>query len=68
MSITVHMVASLDGFIARHDSDVSWMESSWSPYAVGEEMTAEVLDTIDGYVMGSKTYELALRLGVALRG
>jgi dihydrofolate reductase len=58
------MVASLDGFVARKDGRVDWLETS-DVYAAGETMDAaqvvEFLKTIDCYVMGSKTYETALR-------
>jgi dihydrofolate reductase len=58
------MAASLDGFIARKDGRVDWMETS-DDFPVGETMgAAEVeafLETIDCYVMGSRTYETALR-------
>jgi dihydrofolate reductase len=61
--VTVHMAASLDGFIARNDGTVDWLETS-DHFDAGEEMTAEVvtsfLHTIDCYVMGSRTYETAL--------
>ncbi|WP_218110118.1 dihydrofolate reductase family protein [Oligoflexus tunisiensis] len=63
MSITLHMVASLDGFIAKKDDDYSWMDVSWSAYDKGMEMTADILETIDCYIIGSRTYELALKLG-----
>lgn len=63
MSVTLHMVASLDGFIAKHDADLSWMEVAWGDYSAGSEMTMEVLDSIDCYIMGARTYELALELG-----
>ena len=63
MSVTLHMVASLDGFIAKKDNDVSWMEASWATYDKGVEITADILKTIDCYIMGSRTYELALKLG-----
>jgi len=60
------MVSSLDGFIAKKDGSVSWLESSDS-YEKGvtltEEDVAEVIKTIDCYVMGSRTYEHALVLG-----
>jgi dihydrofolate reductase len=62
--VTIHMVASLDGFVARKDGRVDWLETS-DAYAAGETMDAaqvvEFLKTIDCYVMGSKTYETALR-------
>jgi dihydrofolate reductase len=61
--VTIHMVASLDGFIARKDGRVDWMETS-DEFAEGETMDPEFiksfLKTIDCYVMGSRTYETAL--------
>ncbi len=61
--VTIHMVASLDGFIARTDGSVDWLETS-NEFADGETMPPgfieEFLKTIDCYVMGSRTYELAL--------
>lgn len=61
--VTIHMVASLDGFIARRDGGVDWLETNDS-FADGEAMSpdvvAEVLESIDCYVMGSRTYETAL--------
>ena len=58
------MVASLDGFIARKDGSVDWMETS-DEFADGETMdpgfVEAFLKTIDCYVMGSHTYETALR-------
>lgn len=62
--VTIHMAASLDGFIARKDGRVDWMETS-DDYAAGETMdpafVEAFLETIDCYVMGSRTYETALR-------
>jgi dihydrofolate reductase len=65
--VTIHMAASLDFFIAKNDGSVSWMETS-DRYDHGvENLSAEgvqeFLKTIDCYVMGSKTYELAMKLG-----
>lgn len=61
--VTIHMAASLDGFIARKDGRVDWMETS-DQFAGGETMAPEFiaafLQTIDCYVMGSRTYETAL--------
>ena len=61
--VTIHMVASLDGFIARKDGSVDWLETS-DTFADGETMDAgsveAFLETIDCYVMGSRTYETAL--------
>lgn len=64
--VTLHMVSSLDGFIARKDGDISWMNSN-DRYEDGiiptKEFISEFLKSIDCYVMGSKTYEHALELG-----
>jgi dihydrofolate reductase len=61
--VTIHMAASLDGFIARKDGRVDWLETS-DEFAGGQtmdpEFVAAVLQSIDCYVMGSKTYETAL--------
>lgn len=61
--VTIHMVSSLDGMIARKDNSISWFETS-SNYekGVAGEDPEEFLKTIDCYVMGSKTYELAVEL------
>lgn len=62
-NITIHMVSSLDGIIAKPDNSVSWFETS-SPYEKGVtgENPEEFLKTIDCYVMGSRTYEHAVEL------
>src|ERR1700679_1849177 len=62
--VTIHMAASLDGFIARKDGAVDWMETS-DAFADGVTLDPEFiqafLKSIDCYVMGSRTYETALR-------
>ena len=62
--VTIHMAASLDGFIARTDGSVDWLETS-DEFAGGDTMDPEFVEaflkTIDCYVMGSRTYETALR-------
>jgi dihydrofolate reductase len=66
-SVTLHMVSSLDGFIAKKDNDVSWMDNPGSVYKAGvsisEEEVAAFVQKIDCYVLGSRTYEHALQLG-----
>jgi dihydrofolate reductase len=61
--VTIHMAASLDGFIARKDGSVDWLETS-DEFAGGDSMDPEFVEaflkTIDCYVMGSRTYETAL--------
>jgi dihydrofolate reductase len=62
--VTIHMAASLDGFIARRDGRVDWLETS-DEFVGGDtldpDFVAAFLKTIDCYVMGSRTYETALR-------
>ena len=57
------MAASLDGFIARKDGRVDWLETS-DEFAGGVTMdpgfVEAFLKSIDCYVMGSRTYETAL--------
>jgi dihydrofolate reductase len=61
--VTIHMAASLDGFVARKDGSVDWLETV-DEFADGDTMDPEFveafLETIDCYVMGSRTYETAL--------
>ena len=61
--VTIHMAASLDGFIARTDGSVDWLETA-DTFEGGDTMAPEFveafLETIDCYVMGSRTYETAL--------
>jgi dihydrofolate reductase len=65
--VTIHMAASLDGFIARRDGSVDWLETA-DEFADGLAMDPEFVEaflkTIDCYVMGSRTYETALRFEV----
>lgn len=62
--VTIHMAASLDGFIARKDGNVDWLETT-DEFVGGETLdpayVEQFLATIDCYVMGSRTYETALR-------
>jgi len=63
--VTIHMVSSLDGIIAKKDNSISWFETV-DHYEKGigmtEQDTTEFLKTIDCYVMGARTYEHALEL------
>jgi dihydrofolate reductase len=63
-TVTLHAVSSLDGFIARKDNSVSWLDSSGDVYEKGvTDDGAEDVQSIDCYVLGSRTYEHALQLG-----
>ena len=65
--VTLHVVSSLDGFIAKKDNNVSWLQSAGNVYEAGvsisEEEAATFIKAIDCYVLGSRTYEHAVELG-----
>ena len=64
-TVTLHVVASLDGYIARHDNNVSWLDTPADVYEPGvpEGSTGEGIGVIDCFILGSRTYEHALVLG-----
>lgn len=61
--ITIHMVSSLDGIIAKRDNSIAWFDTTdnYDKGVNGQDAEA-FLKTIDCYVMGSHTYEHALEL------
>ena len=63
--VTLHMVLSLDGIIARKDNTVSWLDSPLDVYekGVSESNPDNAVPSIDCFVLGSRTYEHALQLG-----
>jgi dihydrofolate reductase len=63
--ITLHVVSSLDGVIAKKDNSVSWLDSSGDVYekGVSDGDADDVATSIDCFVLGSRTYEHALQLG-----
>ena len=63
-TVTLHVVSSLDGFIARKDNTISWMDSS-DVYekGVSDRDADDAVTSIDCFVLGSRTYEHALELG-----
>jgi len=61
--LTIHMVSSVDGIIAKKDNSISWFEiSDHYEKGVSGQDPEEFLKTIDCYVMGARTYEHALEL------
>ncbi|MEI2696062.1 MAG: dihydrofolate reductase family protein [Saprospiraceae bacterium] len=61
--VTIHMVSSLDGIIAKRDNSISWFDTSHNyDKGVAGQDPEEFLKTIDCYVMGSRTYEHAIEL------
>ena len=57
------MVSSVDGIIAKKDNSVSWFDiTDYYDNGLTVKDPQAVLDTIDCYIMGSHTYELAMEL------
>lgn len=62
-TVTIHMVSSLDGMIAKKDNSVSWFETpDYYEKGVPEQEAEGFLTTIDCFIMGARTYEHALEL------
>jgi dihydrofolate reductase len=67
--VTIHMVSSLDGIIAKKDNSVSWFETpDFYEKGVTEQAAPEFLKTIGCYMMGSRTNEHALELSNLMDG
>lgn len=64
--VTIHMVSSLDGIIAKKDNSVSWFEST-DTYEKGvtDLEMEDYFKTIDCYIMGALTYEHAVELSTS---
>ena len=61
MRVTYHAATSSDGFIAREDGDVSWLDSiEMDPQEAGLEIFFE---QVDGLVMGRNTYDFVFDYG-----
>ena len=62
-TITLHMVSSLDGRIAKPDNSIAWFETKDHYESGVDQPGAEALTgMVDCYVMGARTYEHALEL------
>jgi dihydrofolate reductase len=63
-TVTLHVVSSLDGIIAKTDNSVSWLDDSGDVYEKGvSDGVVDDATSIDCFVLGSRTYEHALQLG-----
>jgi dihydrofolate reductase len=62
-TITIHMVSSVDGYIAKPDNSIGWFNTTdtYEKGVTGQD-AEQFLKTIDCYIMGAATYELALEL------
>jgi dihydrofolate reductase len=61
--IIAYLATSADGFIARPDGDVSWLDR---PRPKNEYGMPAFLGSIDTVIMGRETYEMGQKLGGSL--
>lgn len=62
--ISVFIATSLDGFIAREDGGLDWLDRANEKVPEGEDCGYhEFFDSVDVLVMGRKTYEKVLTFG-----
>lgn len=61
---TVFLALSVDGFIARRDGRIDWLESAQGRIPPGEDCGfAALMASVDAIVMGRKTFETVLGFG-----
>lgn len=59
--ISAYIATSLDGFIARSNGDIDWLEKENARIPRGEDCGFhQFLDTVDALIMGRKTFEKIL--------
>ncbi|KAA3612170.1 MAG: dihydrofolate reductase [Calditrichaeota bacterium] len=61
MKVTYYAASSLDGYIAREDGDVSWLDEL--EINMAETGYDEFFASIDGLVMGRSTYDFVFDYG-----
>lgn len=62
--VSVFIATSLDGYIAREDGDLDWLDAAQATVPAGEDCGYQALmQTVDVLVMGRKTYEKVLSFG-----
>ena len=63
--IIVYIATSADGYIARPDGDVGWLDR---PRPKGNYGMGEFLKTIDTILWGRKTYDQGIEMGMKMDG
>ena len=62
--VSVYIATSLDGFIARKDGALDWLNEANTTVPEGENCGFQVfMDSVDTLIMGRKTYEQVLSFG-----
>jgi len=58
VKVSVYIGTSLDGFIAREDGDIGWLNNANKNVSPGEDFGFNrFLESVDLIVMGRKTFE-----------
>ena len=55
--VILYIAASLDGFIAKEDDDLQWLEETEGE---GDNGYSEMYDSIDTTIMGKRTYDYVM--------
>lgn len=64
IKVSVYIATSLDGFIARADGDLDWLDEANSIVPEGEDCGfVEFMNSVDTLLMGRNTYEKVLSFG-----
>ena len=64
MKVSVYVGTSLDGFIARPDGSIDWLNEANALVPEGEDCGFKVfMESVDALIMGRKTFEQVLSFG-----
>lgn len=64
MKASVYIATSLDGYIARNDGTLDWLDEANAAVPVGEDCGFQsFMDSVDTLIMGRKTFEQVLSFG-----
>ena len=64
LKVSVYVAISLDGFIARGDGAVDWLDEANATIPDGEDLGFQsFMDSVDALIMGRKTYEQVVSFG-----
>nr|WP_205749230.1 dihydrofolate reductase family protein [Desulfopila sp. IMCC35008] len=65
IKVSVYIATSLDGFIARSNGDLDWLDEANAMVPEGEDCGFDkFMSSVDTLLMGRKTYEKVLSFGV----
>jgi dihydrofolate reductase len=64
MKVSVYVGTSIDGYIARRDGSIDWLNEAQGLVPEGEDCGFRAfMDSVDAMVMGRKTFEQVLTFG-----